>query len=140
MRPNRVRGLVRPACYGYVAVLVDVAGALAAQLQGDGREVFGSGLHDQLSHHAVAGVEDVIEPLAQQLLGLRHSPGYDRVELLTPRRDTQQTFSSNKVSKTTHSVSFWNMGFYIVPTRPGLSCFQAPRPACQQSIYPKSMF
>lgn len=83
--------MVRPAGYGYVAVLVDVAGALAAQLQGNGREVFGSGLHDQLSHHAVAGVEDVIEPLAQQLLGLRHSPGYYRVELLTPRRDTQQT-------------------------------------------------
>lgn len=107
MRPNCVQGLVRPAGYGYVAVLVDVAGALAAQLQGDGREVFGSGLHDQLSHHAVAGVEDVIEPLAQQLLGLRHSPGYDRVELLTPRRDTQQTFSSN--GRGPHVSGTWDL-------------------------------
>lgn len=115
MRPNRVQGLVRPAGYGYVAVLVNVAGALAAQLQGDGREVFGSGLHDQLSHHAVAGVEDVIEPLTQQLLGLRHSPGHYRVELLTPRRDTQQTFSSNKASKATHSVCFWNVGSHTIP-------------------------
>lgn len=92
--------MVRPAGYGYVAVLVDVAGALAAQLQGDGREVFGSGLHDELSHHAVAGVKDVIKPLAQQLLGLWHSPGYYRVELLMPGKCTQQTFSSNKAFKT----------------------------------------
>ncbi|TNN66437.1 hypothetical protein EYF80_023345 [Liparis tanakae] len=61
-----------------VTVLVDVAGALAAQLQGDRRQVLGSCLHDEFPHHAVAGVEDMIKPLTQQLLGLRHAPGHHR--------------------------------------------------------------
>lgn len=85
-RNNKAKlALVQPAGYGYVAVLVDVAGALAAQLQGDGREVFGSCFHDQFSHGAVSGVENVVEPLSQQLLGLWHPTSNHWVELLTHR-------------------------------------------------------
>lgn len=79
--------LVQPAGYGYVAVLVDVAGALAAQLQGDRCEVFGRCFHDHFSHCAVSSVENVIEPLSQQLLGLWYPTIYHWVELLTYRGD-----------------------------------------------------
>lgn len=79
--------LVPPAGYGYVAVLVDVAGALAAQLQGDRCEVFGRCFHDHFSHRAISSVENVIEPLSQQLLGLWYPTIYHWVELLTYRGD-----------------------------------------------------
>ena len=71
-----------PARHADVTVLVDVAGALSPQLQGDGGQVLGCGLHDQAAHHAVARVEDVIEPLAKELLGLWYATGHHRVELL----------------------------------------------------------
>lgn len=59
-----------PAGDGDVTVLVDVTGALAPQLQGNGGEVFGCCLHHQFTHHAVPCVEHMVEPLTQQLLGL----------------------------------------------------------------------
>ena len=61
-------GVRLPAGDSEVAVLVDVAGALAPQLQGDGGEVAGRRLHHQTAHRAAAGVEDVVEALLQQLL------------------------------------------------------------------------
>lgn len=73
---------MEPAGYANVTVLVDVAGALAAQLQRDGCQMFGGGLHDHFPHHTVAGVKDVIEFLAQKFLGLWDSSGHYRVKLL----------------------------------------------------------
>lgn len=77
--------LVQPAGNRYVAVLVDVAGALAAQLQGDGCKVFSSCFHDYFSHCTVPSVENVIESLSQQLLSLWYPTSYHWVELLTHR-------------------------------------------------------
>ncbi|KAG7217059.1 hypothetical protein INR49_027599, partial [Caranx melampygus] len=61
-----------------VTVLVDVAGALPAQLQSDRCQMFGCSLHDDLGHYAVAGVHDVVKALAQQLLGLWHTSIHHR--------------------------------------------------------------
>lgn len=77
--------LVRPAGNRYVTVFVDVARALAAQLQCDRREVFSSCSHDDFSHCTIASVENVIESLLQQLLGLWYPTSYHWVELLTHR-------------------------------------------------------
>lgn len=86
-----------PAGYAYVAVLVDVAGALAAQLQGDGRQVFGSGLHDHFAHRAVAGVENVIKSLPQKLLSLWDSSGHYRIKLLKQKKT--HTIRLNEIFK-----------------------------------------
>lgn len=75
-----------PAGYAYVAVLVDVAGALAAQLQGDGCQVFGGSLHDHFAHRAVAGVENVIKSLSQKLLSLWNSSRHYRIKLLKQKK------------------------------------------------------
>ena len=50
-----------------IGLLVDDARALAAELERDGRQVLGGGFHDDAADRAVAGVEDVIEPLGQEL-------------------------------------------------------------------------
>ena len=71
-----------PAGDSEVTVLVDVAGALPSQLQGDGGQVFGRSLHDDATHHGVAGVDDVVEALLQQLLGLLDAARHHRVQLL----------------------------------------------------------
>jgi hypothetical protein len=47
-------------------------GALAAELQRDGREMARRGLVHESAHKAVAGVADVVEALAQQRSRLRH--------------------------------------------------------------------
>lgn len=85
-----------PASDRQVAVVINVAGALATQLQGDGCQMFSSSLHDQFAHHAVAGVKDVVEPLPQQFLGLRNAPGYYRVKFLI---DTERDDLSSNVGK-----------------------------------------
>jgi len=77
----------RPAGDGQVTVLVDVAGALPAQLQGDGRQVLGSRRHHNFAHSGAAGVEDVIESLLQQLGRLRYSSSDHRVQLLGGKQE-----------------------------------------------------
>lgn len=54
---------------GQVGVVVDNTGTLAPQLERDRREVSGSCLHDVVAILHAAGIEDVVEPLLQQLLG-----------------------------------------------------------------------
>jgi len=73
---------ILPAGNSEVTVLVDVAGALASQLQGDGGEVARRRLHHQAAHRAAPGVEDVVEALLQELLGLCHAAGDHGIEVL----------------------------------------------------------
>lgn len=81
LRAAATRGVL-PAGDSEVTVLVDVAGALPPQLQGHRGEVASGGLHHHFAHRAAARVEDVIEPVPQQLLGLRHSARHHRVQIL----------------------------------------------------------
>ena len=71
-----------PAGDSEVTVLVDVAGALPSQLQGDGGEVAGRRLHHQTAHRAAPGVEDVVKALLQELLSLRHAAGHHWIQVL----------------------------------------------------------
>ena len=57
-----------------IGVLVDDAGALAAELERYRRQVFGRGLHDDASDRAVACIEDVVEPFREQCGCLGDSP------------------------------------------------------------------
>ncbi len=52
-----------------VGVAADNRGALAAQFERDRGEVLGRGLHHNAGHPRVAGVDDVIETLREQLGG-----------------------------------------------------------------------
>lgn len=105
-----------PAGYANVAVLVDVAGALAAQLQGHGGQVFGSGLHDHFAHRTVTGVEDVIESLAQKLLGLCYSSRHYRVKFL--KQNKQLKRHKSKESKLLEEFAFiLSRLFKCTPTR-----------------------
>lgn len=54
----------------HVGVLVNNSGRLAAELEGQGGQVDGSRLHDDLGDGAVAGVEDVVPLVLEQLGGL----------------------------------------------------------------------
>ncbi|GAQ77547.1 hypothetical protein T45_09366 [Streptomyces turgidiscabies] len=56
-----------------VGARFDDGRALAAQLQSDRGEMTGRRRHDDTSDRAVAGVEDVVEPLLQQRGRLRHA-------------------------------------------------------------------
>jgi len=53
--------------------VIDDAGALATELEGDGREVLGRRAHDDAPDVAVARVEDVVEALLEQLRRLGHA-------------------------------------------------------------------
>ncbi len=70
-----------PGRHGQIGIRQHDGGALAAQLQGDRREMAGRRLHHQPAHPAAAGEEDVVERQLQQpasLLGAtlqhRHHP------------------------------------------------------------------
>mmetsp|Transcript_68220 Transcript_68220/g.192705 ORF Transcript_68220/g.192705 Transcript_68220/m.192705 type:complete len:304 (+) Transcript_68220:578-1489(+) len=54
----------------HLSCLVDDNRGLAAQLKGHRREMFRGGPHDDLAHHSVACVEDVVPALLQQGRGL----------------------------------------------------------------------
>lgn len=47
--------------------------------------MLGSSFHDNLSHRSVAGVENVIEPLLQELCGLRNTTINNRIQVLKER-------------------------------------------------------
>ena len=53
--------------HGHVGMSTDDGRALSTQLQRDGCQVLGSGAHDHPRHASVAGVQDVVEPVGQQL-------------------------------------------------------------------------
>lgn len=71
-----------PAGHSDVAVLVDVAGALPAQLQGHRGEVACRGLHHHSAYVAAASVEDVVKAQPEQLLGLGHPTRHHWVQVL----------------------------------------------------------
>ena len=59
-----------------VGVVVDDAGAFAAQFQGHGRQVPGRGLKDNSPHPGGARKKDMVEFLGQEHLGFRHLTGH----------------------------------------------------------------
>ena len=56
-----------------VGVGGDVDGALPAELEGDGGEVLGGSRVDDPAHRRAPRVQDVVEPLLQQLSRLRNA-------------------------------------------------------------------
>ena len=56
-----------------VGVGGDVDGALPAELEGDGGEVLGGGRVDDPAHRRTPRVQNVVEPLLQQLSRLRNA-------------------------------------------------------------------
>ena len=75
-----------PGGHPQVGGAVDDDGALASELERDGREVGHRGGHDHATDRAVARVEDVVEVLGEQIGGLGHASLDDgdgrRVEVL----------------------------------------------------------
>lgn len=100
-------GPASPAGDIQVTIFVNIAWTLASQFKSHRGQVLGSGFHDDSSNCRAPSIEDVVEPLLQELRGFFNTPVNNNIQVLKEEK-TKNTCTAKLIWPTNMS-SFFNI-------------------------------